>query len=68
MLRPNGTRKQREVAGTTRCTFGQVEPGDLEEQWTRTENGDVHNLRAFNKHMATVGEEDQSQPGWDDLP
>ncbi|WP_028471724.1 hypothetical protein [Nocardioides alkalitolerans] len=34
--------------------------------WTRNEAGDVYGYRAFVRHMAQVGEEDQSAPD-DDL-
>lgn len=35
------------------------------DRWSRTDAGDVLNLSAFNRHMDSVGEEDQSEPGWD---
>lgn len=38
------------------------------EHWDRTEVGDVTNLRAFDRHLATVGEENQDAPGWDTGP
>lgn len=41
---------------------------ELTEGWSRRDDGSVMNRRAFDAHMAQVGEEDQSQPGWDSLP
>lgn len=38
---------------------------DDPDRWGRTESGDVTNGPAFHAHMARVGEEDQTQPGWD---
>jgi len=35
------------------------------EHWDRREDGDVTNQAAFRAHMDRVGEEDQSEPGWD---
>ena len=42
-------------------------PSDDPAEWGRNANGDVTNIFAFNAHMESVGEEDQSQPGWDAL-
>jgi hypothetical protein len=53
-------------AGVVRRTRerARIEAGTFD----RDEAGDVDDWRAFDRHMQRVGEEDQSAPGWDDLP